>query len=200
MGIEKVAAFVTRDSESGETNSPELLVFRHGNPLAGIQVPAGTVEIGESPQDAVLREVAEEAGLVDLLLVGEPLRTSLELGADEWYLDLNSGGREAMSAHDLASPHVRIAGESGTEVLLNSKLSSGAPYEFWASRTVITRDVRRWLFHLIAGQDSEDRWERAFDTHQSWSFYWVPVTDDPGLEPTQQLWFELMRPRLLSGP
>ena len=40
---------------------PELLVFRH--PLAGIQVPAGTVEFGEAPEQAVIREVAEESGI-----------------------------------------------------------------------------------------------------------------------------------------
>jgi 8-oxo-dGTP diphosphatase len=51
------------------THRDRLLVFRHPNtPEAGIQVPAGTVEPGESPRDAVLREAFEETGLEDLTI------------------------------------------------------------------------------------------------------------------------------------
>ena len=53
--IEKVVAYVTRDEY--------LLVFRHVDFDAGIQVPAGTLELAESPHDGVLWEVEEETGL-----------------------------------------------------------------------------------------------------------------------------------------
>ena len=43
-----------------------LLVFRH--PTAGIQVPAGTIEPGEAPEDTVLRELLEETRLADATL------------------------------------------------------------------------------------------------------------------------------------
>jgi 8-oxo-dGTP diphosphatase len=46
------------------THEDRLLVFEHCDfPDAGIQVPAGTVDEGESPDEAVLREVEEETGL-----------------------------------------------------------------------------------------------------------------------------------------
>ena len=46
------------------THERRLLVFSHPNhPEAGIQVPAGTVEPGETPHAAALREAAEEIGL-----------------------------------------------------------------------------------------------------------------------------------------
>ena len=61
--VEKVTAFVTRWQREG----PELLVLQHQ--LTGHQLPAGTVEINESPENAVLREVAEETGLVDVKIV-----------------------------------------------------------------------------------------------------------------------------------
>ncbi len=49
------------------THGGRLLVFRHVDfPEAGIQVPAGTLEEGESPEEAALREAREETGLESL--------------------------------------------------------------------------------------------------------------------------------------
>ena len=54
--VKKVVAYITRGDE--------LLVFTHrDSPEAGVQVPAGTVEEGETLDAAVLREVHEETGL-----------------------------------------------------------------------------------------------------------------------------------------
>ena len=51
------------------TNGRRLLVFAHpDHPDAGIQVPAGTIENGEEPADAVVREAFEETGLAGLTL------------------------------------------------------------------------------------------------------------------------------------
>src|SRR5215813_1022275 len=44
----------------------QLLVFRHADydlEHVGIQVPAGSIRSGESPEDAALREAREETGL-----------------------------------------------------------------------------------------------------------------------------------------
>ncbi|MGC9350294.1 MAG: NUDIX hydrolase [Anaerolineae bacterium] len=52
------------------THEGRLLVFRHTDfPEAGIQVPGGTVEPGEDPAQAVMREACEETGLTELRLV-----------------------------------------------------------------------------------------------------------------------------------
>jgi len=60
--IQKVVAYIT--------NGRRLLVFKHTDfPEAGIQVPAGTVDPGEAPETAVLREAYEEIGLTGLELV-----------------------------------------------------------------------------------------------------------------------------------
>lgn len=81
----RVAAYVIRDG-----SFPELLVFDHvGMPQAGTQVPAGGVRAGEDLESAVLREVAEETGLLAVAVVrkiavedkphpdtGQPRRTS----------------------------------------------------------------------------------------------------------------------------
>ncbi len=51
------------------THKCRLLVFRHVDvPEAGVQVPAGTIEPGESPAQAMMREAREETGLADLAL------------------------------------------------------------------------------------------------------------------------------------
>lgn len=60
------------------TQGQKLLVFEHqGIPEAGIQVPAGSVEKGESPGTAAIREVQEETGLKNLTMrgfLGEQIR------------------------------------------------------------------------------------------------------------------------------
>ena len=52
------------------TNGRRLLPFTHPeSPGAGVQVPAGTIEPGESPKHAVMREAREETGLAGLKYV-----------------------------------------------------------------------------------------------------------------------------------
>ena len=69
------------------THGQRLLVFRHPYaPEAGIQVPAGTIEANEAPEQAVLREAFEETGLTDLTIagfLGEQERDMSDLGRDE---------------------------------------------------------------------------------------------------------------------
>jgi 8-oxo-dGTP pyrophosphatase MutT (NUDIX family) len=60
--VQKAFAYVLRRNQ--------LLVFSQPRfPSAGLQVPAGTVQPGESPERAVLREVEEETGLADVVLL-----------------------------------------------------------------------------------------------------------------------------------
>ena len=91
----KVVAYITYQDS--------LLVFRHTDfPEAGIQVPAGTVDAGESVEAAVFREAWEESGLEDLEICNY-------LGMDELEFELFwvkfpdevpelSGGQDAMLA------------------------------------------------------------------------------------------------------
>lgn len=63
---EKVVCYVVRDGR--------LLVFEHLDmpwQQTGLQVPAGSIRAGESPEDAALREAAEETGLRSLRQVAK---------------------------------------------------------------------------------------------------------------------------------
>jgi 8-oxo-dGTP diphosphatase len=69
------------------THNQRLLVFSHPfAPEAGIQVPAGTINQGEHPECAVLREAFEETGLSNLSLdrfLGEQKRDMSDFGRYE---------------------------------------------------------------------------------------------------------------------
>jgi len=82
------------------TNGRRLLVFRHVHcPEAGLQVPAGTVDPGEDPAHAVLREAEEETGLKGLRLVSFIARDERDMSdcrVDElqqrWFFHLRYDG------------------------------------------------------------------------------------------------------------
>ena len=61
---DKVLCYVVREGR--------LLVFRHTDysyEEVGIQVPAGSIQPGETPEEAALREAREETGLKDFTIV-----------------------------------------------------------------------------------------------------------------------------------
>ncbi len=90
--VEKVVAYITHRGR--------LLVFRHTHvPEAGIQVPAGTIEPGEDPAVAVLREAEEESGLSQFStprLLGQDVQDLAEFGkqgiARRWFFHLEAHG------------------------------------------------------------------------------------------------------------
>ena len=82
------------------TNGSRLLLFTHPEaPEAGIQVPAGTIEPGENPQGAVMREAKEETGLTKLRcerFLAQDTRDMRDCGRDElqhrWFFHLSIEG------------------------------------------------------------------------------------------------------------
>jgi len=60
---QKVQCYITRE----HAGSLQVLVFEHVDyPDAGVQVPAGSIEPGETPEEAALREAREESGIQQL--------------------------------------------------------------------------------------------------------------------------------------
>ncbi|WP_255167991.1 NUDIX hydrolase [Natrononativus amylolyticus] len=71
--VEKAYAYATRERRTGL----EVLVFDHPAADGGPQIPKGTVDEGETPAEAVVRELEEESG------VSEPLDV-VHLETDRW--------------------------------------------------------------------------------------------------------------------
>lgn len=91
----KVIAYITRE-RGGEM---QLLVFEHADfPAAGVQVPKGTVEPGETIDSAARREVLEETGLTTLeglKFIGQITQTAFG-SPEEWnFFALNVNGNIA---------------------------------------------------------------------------------------------------------
>ena len=85
----KVIAYVVQ-KRNGQWR---LAVFKHRDfPAAGLQVPGGTVDKGESPEVAVVREVQEESGLKNFTSI-------FHLGTDEF---LHSEKSEVHDRHFFA--------------------------------------------------------------------------------------------------
>lgn len=82
------------------THGRRLLLFTQPrSPEAGIQVPAGTIKLGEAPEVAAMREAMEETGLKHLNLVrflAQDTRDMRDCGTDElqyrWFYHVRCDG------------------------------------------------------------------------------------------------------------
>ncbi len=193
--LEKVTAFVIRSSAHG----PELLLFEH--PYAGVQLPAGTVEAYETPEQAVLREVAEETGLTDVTIRA--------------YLGAVDGAFPPTTRFTLASTPVYarpdvtsfdwICIPRGTMVTANrhagaftqityTELDREPDPEYvsmqitgWAPDDALTDGLRRHFFLLEFTGQTEDRWTVFTDNHH-FTLFWAPLHALPPIIPPQDQW------------
>jgi len=66
--VQKVLAYIVREANG----KLQLLVNTHKDyPEAGVQVPSGTWEQGETAEQALLREIHEETGLARISILGK---------------------------------------------------------------------------------------------------------------------------------
>ena len=200
--IEKVTAFITRQSKDGH----DLLLLAHPN--AGVQIPAGTVEDDETPKEAVIREVAEETGLV-------PSSISIHqyLGCAE---DRLPEGRRIIveSTQVYARPDVTSFDwahlRKGILVVLSGRRAGGfsqVTYEEfdrvpnpqyvtmcitgWVPDDVLTNVTKRHFFHLEFHGHSEERWTVDADNHR-FTLFWTPLADLPEIIQPQDEWLAFL--------
>lgn len=201
----KVTAFITRATESGR----ELLVFLH--PTAGLQVPAGTVETGETPEAAVLRETAEEAGLHSVSIV-ERLAVIPQVLAEDEAMVLERCVLQASPGTE-GTLHLRGFLRRGLTVKVIDEIDGFQRVTFnehkleddtfvavssrtgWVPTQCLTRAVQRSLFHLTPTEPTPQQWAVDADGH-TFALFWVSLDQVVGLVAPQQAWLDLVQDRL----
>ena len=205
MTLDKVTAFITRDVPDDR----ELLVFQH--PTAGIQLPAGTVNAGESLEAALFRETREETGLTDVALVKhlctiqQPLEPGERIIVRDTILQASPGAEGTLVKAVLLRRGitVRVMGSEDNydQVIVpeyqvhERQLIQVSGRKGWVPHVHLTDDVQRHLYHLTVTGPTEHHWLQQADEHQ-FSLFWVSLTQDPGLIPAQDYWYQLVREKL----
>jgi 8-oxo-dGTP pyrophosphatase MutT (NUDIX family) len=182
----KVTAFITRDTDQGF----DLLLFEH--PYAGIQIPAGTIEDGETPEAAVQREAREESGL-------SPLSVKQYLGSADLHLP---EGRAVVTTSTHVYAHPNLASidwahfPKGIAVTIKRREPGFCQVGYeeldrvpdpqytsmmilgWVPDHVLVSTIRRHFFHLEFSGSSSERWTVSTDNHE-FTLFWAPLTALP---------------------
>ncbi len=196
--LNKVTAFVTR----GDGYARELLVCRH--PEVGGQLPAGTVEPGETIQTAALRHVAEATGLTDLavrsllaalehpLLPGQRVllravdfRAGPEAGALPLGFTLPRGS--GVNLLETCADFARVSYDEYQYNRQSGEYVVTAQQEGWIPTDALTSQVMHYLFHLQPVGATPDRWAVQVGEHEV-EIHWVSLLEDPELISSQDVW------------
>jgi 8-oxo-dGTP pyrophosphatase MutT (NUDIX family) len=196
LTLDKVTAFITCGSR--------LLLFRHL--FAGIQIPAGTVEEGETPEQAVLRETFEETGL-------SAVRIVRQVGAQETTLAPNTGliltGTKVFARPDPASfdwaflrrgltvQIERLEGDfAQVSYIEHDRITEPRYITYqitgWIPRACLAESARRTFFHLELLEAAPERWERFTDQH-TFELFWAPLDDLPEIVEPQNGWVQFLK-------
>jgi 8-oxo-dGTP pyrophosphatase MutT (NUDIX family) len=193
--IEKVTVFVTRPSIDG----PHLLLIRH--PYAGIQIPAGTVEPSESPEEAARREVFEETGLTISSTPTNLGYQEIQLPADEAIIlpPATVYARPDRTSFDWikirSGVQVKVLRRATgfTQIMYIEQDQEPNPSYVslqiigWAPDESLARVCRRHFFHLNFEGDTEPQWTINTDCH-TFTLFWAPRKDLPAIIPPQDTW------------
>lgn len=207
--LEKVTDFITRETPCGR----EILVFRH--PTGSIQLPAGTMEVGETAVAAALREAQEETGLTSLSVVAclgsqlqspfypgmravlrpvHLLQSPLPSAAEAIPTFLFPGLRRGLYVRQTGDP------QSGYTPVAYEEFDGPAHEAVRASRSVcgwvesaaLAAKVVRHFFHLIPTGPTDAVWtQEAEEWRLSFALFWLPLHSHEtlaALVPSQSQW------------
>ncbi len=194
--VDKVTAFVTNPSGA-------LLLFAH--PYAGIQIPAGTVEPGETPETAVLREVAEETGLADVSTPKEVAQEQETLPPDQGVIaattpiyarpDATSFNWATLRSGINVTVHRQAAGFTQVAYTEHDQLPEPNYVTYhilgWAPNEALATMRRRTFFHLTCAEPTPERWTIFSDNH-TFTLFWAPLDNLPDIVTPQNAWLRYL--------
>ncbi|HUQ83223.1 MAG TPA: NUDIX domain-containing protein [Gemmatimonadaceae bacterium] len=135
--IHKAAACVVRAAPHG----PELLVFRH--PVAGVQIPKGSVERGEDPESAALRELAEESGISAARVLRKIGYHEVEVGAGP----AETGPLELQAWHTFLVAADEKLRDTWSHQVSGSEVEEGLVFEYFWVPIAEARRISALRFH-----------------------------------------------------
>ena len=205
--IQKVTAFIMRENN----NVKELLVFKH--PTAGIQIPAGTVEVGEDLETAVQREVYEETGLQfveieDYLgcfeneleegqrIIAETTQVYIEpnLNAIPYRRKLPKGLTVDYHSTQKAFTYISYIEYEYDE--FHKPRSIDTNITGWVPNENISAQKKRHFFQLTTQEETADAWELKSDQGHIFKPYWTPLSPKPQIIPPQDRWLDFVYERI----
>ena len=201
--FEKVSAFITQERNGVEM----LLVFKH--PTAGVQIPAGSVEIEEDIETTATRETYEETGL-------QHVKIEKYLGCFENELESNekitTETTRVYNEPNLSSIPYKQKLTRGLTVDYHSMQAdfthiSYIEYEYdklykpkcininitgWVLNEHLSAEKKRHFFHLSTQEETADAWELESDLGHIFKPYWTPLSPKPNLIPPQDKWLNFV--------
>jgi hypothetical protein len=204
----KVTCFVTR----GSGEAAEMLVFWHDR--SGVQVPAGTVEDGETWDEGAWREVREESGLADLEMAAclgskvydltgawGVLRREVELRARPAVDSARTGWklRRAMNVGVLERKPGFARIVYAEEDLEDPGGIVYARFEGWVLEDDLYEAQERRFYHFHAPLTTPDKWQTIENGVHEFHLYWVRLSPRPELLKPCQEWLDEFYERLLDG-
>lgn len=199
--LQKVTAFITRASGA----DIDLLLLRH--PFAGIQFPAGTVEDGELPVDAAIREAGEETGLTRLSVIAhigvldekwESNRRVVQLPTRVYARPDETSSGWAHFRPGLYVTELRSSGDwVQVEYLEWDQIGKPRYCTYclrgWVPRNTVADRLRRHLYHLDASHlSTPNEWTAMTDGH-TFTLFWAPLRALPPVVGSQSYWLEHAR-------
>ena len=197
--LEKVTALVMRPGARGD----ELLLFRH--PYVGIQIPAGSVDPGETPVVAVLRETFEETGLREVSIVEYLGAQEAQPPAGHVYVSERTTvyARPDMISFDWATlPRAAMVrtereAEGWSQVTYREwdrwPDPTYATYQItgWVANVALTPTQTRHFYRLACHETTPEEWEVEIDHHR-FRLFWAPLDDLPEVVETQAGWVDVL--------
>lgn len=205
--FEKVSAFIIQERNGVKS----LLVFKHPN--AGIQIPAGSVEVGEDIKTAAIREAHEETGL-------HQLKMKKYLGCFENELDeqerVISKTTKVYIKPDLNAITYKDKLTRGLTVNYHSTdkdFTHVTYFEYdqfpdpsyiaynisgWVPNENISNQKMRHFFLLSTSEQTKDMWELEGDMNHIFQPFWTPLSPKPEIVFPQNRWLDFVYDKIIA--